>query len=149
MRPKSSNIYTYFSYLMVSGSVRPRIDLKERNPISSCFPLGTDLILYMSHVGIIFCIDGPAFLKEIKMNNSLPITRECCHYFSNRDCPSLAEGFSPFEHSSSGETYFSKLFFKPLKNFLWLNLFCSKKFDNNALFHANRHFLFTHLSCRA
>ena len=57
--------------------------------------------------------------------------------------------FRPFEHSSSGEACFSKLFFEPLDNFRWLDPWCSKKFDNNALFHANQHFLFTHLSCRA
>ena len=35
-----------------------------------------------------FCIDGPAILKEIKMDNSLPIRKESCHYFSSQDCPS-------------------------------------------------------------
>ena len=61
----------------------------------------------------------------------------------------LSESFTPFEHSSSGETCFSKLFYEPLKNFRWLDPFCNNKFDNNALLHANRHFLFIHLSCRA
>ena len=51
-----------------SGSVRPRIVFKKGNPISLSFPLGPDLILYLfqQNVRIIFCIDGPAFQKEIK-----------------------------------------------------------------------------------
>ena len=54
-----------------SGSVRPLVVLKEGNQITSCFPLGLDLILYFyqQSVGIIFCNDDPAFLKEIKMDN--------------------------------------------------------------------------------
>ena len=40
-------------------------------------------------------------------------------------------------------------YFEPLENFRWLYPFCSTKFYNNALFHANRQILFTHLSCRA
>ena len=48
---------------------------------------------------------------------------------------SFYEGFfSSFEHSSSGETCFCYLFFESLKNFRWLDFFCSKKFDNNARF---------------
>ena len=47
----------------------------------------------------------------------------------------FSEGLTLFEHSSSGETYFSASE-EPLKNFRWLDLFSSKKFDNNALFHA-------------
>ena len=42
----------------------------------------------------------------------------------------FSEGFTPFQHSSSGETCFSKLFFEPLKNFRWLESFCSEKFEN-------------------
>ena len=108
-----------------SGSVRPRIVLKEGHPISSCFPLGLERILYFSqrNVVIIFCIDGPAFLKKIKMDNSLPIPKECRQYFSSWDCrplfllhslSPLSEGFTPFDHSSSGETCFSKRIFKPV-----------------------------------
>ena len=133
-----------------SGSVRPRIVLKEGNSISTCFPLEPDLFIYLSqqNIEIIFCIDGPAFLKDIKMDNSLPML---LLVFQPRlsFLASLSEGFTSFKHLSSGETCFFKLFFKPLKNFRWLDPFCSKKFDNNVLFHANQHFLFTHLSCRA
>ena len=59
------------------------------------FPLGLDLILYFSqqNVGIIFCIDGSAFLREINMDDSLPIPKECYHYFSSWDCPSWFFGF--------------------------------------------------------
>ena len=60
-----------------------------------------------------------------------------CGVFSTLS--SLFEGFTPFEHSSSGDTCFLKLCFEPLKNIRWLDHFCSKKFDNNALFHASRH----------
>ena len=134
----------------------------ERHASLICFSLGPDLILYFSkqNVGIIFCIDGPACLNENKMDNSLPIPKERCQYISSREwrlcgvfsthtLSSLSEGFTPFEHSSPGEICFSKPLFKSLNVFRRLDSFFSKKFDNKTLLHANRHFLFTHLSCRA
>ena len=50
-------------------------------------------VCLQQNVGIIFCINGPAFLKEIKMDNSLLIPKECCHYSSSWDCPSWLFGF--------------------------------------------------------
>ena len=49
------------------------------------FSSWTRFFLYFSqrNVGIKFCIDGPAFLKETKMDNSLSIPKERCHYFSS------------------------------------------------------------------
>ena len=90
------------------------------------FPLGTDLILYFSqqNVDIIFCIDGLAFLKEIKHFSTVNIRWvDWCSRptVMRRVLHTLCEGFIIFELSSSGETCFSKLFFKTLKNFLWLD----------------------------
>ena len=59
------------------------------------------LYFFQQNVEITFCIDGPAFPKEIKMDNSLPIPKECCHYFSSRDCPPLSLSSLKFLHHSN------------------------------------------------
>ena len=52
--------------------------------------------------------------------------RRLCSMFSPLSLHRLWS-FTSFKHSSFGETYFSKLFTEPLKNFRWLDPFFSKK----------------------
>ena len=118
--------------------VRPRIVLKGGNAISSCFPIVLDLnfCFPQQNTGIYFCIDDLASLKK----SSQTIMRHVPH------SPSL----KALHHSNTHvleRPASPTCFFEPLKNFQTLDPPCSKKF--NVLFHANWHFQFIHLPCRA
>ena len=104
-----------------SGSVR-----KENRFPPVLTWAGSFLYFSQQNIGIVFCIDDPTFQKEIKMDNSfsnpkrmLPLLfqpRLSFLVFSplslslSLSLSSLSEDFTPFEHSSSGETCFSKMF---------------------------------------
>ena len=88
----------------------------------------------------IFMIDYYAACSPLSLSLSLSLSLYLSLFLS-LSRSSHSEGFAAFEHSSAGETCFSKLSFEPLMNVTWLDPFCSKKFDNNELFHANLQFL--------
>ena len=110
--------------------------LERRNPNSCCFPFGPDLILLFSQQNvIIFCIDGPAFLKEIKHVSTVNI--RWCQWCSRSTIIGVLERyvsqncFSSLWSISDGWTH------SAVRNLIAMR--CSTL----------THFLFTHFSCRA